>query len=106
MEEGKWTNSEKKIARRVFDSALQRELTELVFAFKQRAELSTTPDDVWAIAESLLEQRRDIDRKYDFRYSQLLLVFGRLVREKRIQIEDVEGLSEENLSIVGRIASL
>jgi hypothetical protein len=106
MEEGKWTYSEKKIARRVFDSALQKELTELISAFKRRAQMSATPDDVWAIAESLLEQRREIDQKYDYRYSQLLVVFGRLVREKRIRIDEVEGLSDEKLSVIGRVASL
>ena len=106
MREQNWTQTEKKVARQVFDTALQAELSELLLAFKQRAAAAATPDDMWAIAELLLDQRREIERKYDFRYSQLLFVFGRLVREKRVRVEDLQQLSDDKLSVIQRIASL
>ena len=71
-----WTAAEKKIARRVFDAALQRELAEVMAQFKARAARATEPQDMWALQEYLAEVRREIDRKYDYRYSQLDLVFG------------------------------
>ena len=45
---------------------------------------------MWAIAELLFDQRRDIERKYDFRYSQLPVVFGRLIKEGRVRSEDLQ----------------
>jgi hypothetical protein len=61
---------------------------------------------MWLIADHLAVQRREIELKYDYRYSQLLFVFGRLVREKRIQEAELEALSEEKLLFIQRIASL
>ena len=44
--------------------------------------------------------------KYDYRYSQLILVFSRLLREGRIREEQLAGLSEEKLSYIRRVLSL
>ena len=102
----KWSESEKRLARRVFDAALAAELAEVMAEFKARAVAATEPDDMWSIQEHLYHKRREIDEKYDYRYSQLLLVFGRLVREGRVQEAQLTGLSEEQLSYIRRIASL
>ena len=48
--------------------------------FKEKAARAEKPDDMWAIEEWLAHQRREIDTKYDFRYSQLVIVFGKLLR--------------------------
>ena len=101
-----WTDREKKIARRVFDAALQRELAEVMAEFKSRAASAKEPEDMWSVQEYLSDARRDIDRKYDYRYSQLDLVFGRLLREKRIEEPELQGLSEEKLAYIHRVASL
>lgn len=106
MHDLKWSEGEKKVARRVFEAALKAELTEVMVDFKARAAAAGQPDDMWSIEELLHRRRREIDDKYDYRYSQLLLVFGRLVREGRIQETQLAGLSEEKLSYIGRIASL
>lgn len=101
-----WTDREKKIARRVFDAALQRELAEVMVEFKSRAASAKEPEDMWSVEEYLTQARRDIDRKYDYRYSQLDLVFGRLLREKRIEEPELQGLAEEKLAYIRRVASL
>jgi exopolyphosphatase/pppGpp-phosphohydrolase len=101
-----WTEREKKIARRVFDAALQRELAEVMAEFKSRAASAKVPDDMWSVEEYLSQARREIDRKYDYRYSQLEFVFGRLLREKRIEEPELQGLSEERLVYIRRVASL
>jgi Photoprotection regulator fluorescence recovery protein len=101
-----WTESERKIARRVFEAALQRELAATLAEFKRRAATANEPEDMWAIQEYLAGMRREIDSKYDYRYSQLDLVFVRLLREGRIEEEELSGLSEDRLAYIRRVASL
>ena len=106
MHDLKWSEREKKIARHAFETALQQELSEVVAKFKEMAAHAEKPEDIWAIEEWLGQQRRNIDTKYDFRYSQLVMVFGRLVRENRITEQQLEGLAEEKLAFIERIATL
>jgi hypothetical protein len=101
-----WKDSEKKIARRAFELALHRELAEIVAEFKERAVKAKGPEDMWTVQEYLANKRREIDKKYDYRYSQLDLVFGRLLREKRIDEQELKGLAEEKLAYMRRVASL
>lgn len=100
-----WTASEKKIARRVFEAALQRELAELLLAFKAKAANAKGPEDMWSIEKFLFKSRHAIDSKYDYRYSHLHSVFGRLLREGRIFEEDLSGLSNVNLQRIKQLAS-
>jgi hypothetical protein len=101
----KWSESEKKLARRVFEAALAAELAEVMAEFKAKAAAAAEPDDMWSIQEHLYRKRREIDEKYDYRYSQLPVVFGQLLREGRVQEAQLAGLSEEKLSYIRRIAS-
>lgn len=106
MPSAKWSESEKRVARRVFEVALQRELSEVMVEFKRRAATAKEPEDMWSVEQFLATARRDIDSKYDYRYSQLDLVFGRLLREGRIGEGDLQGLSEDKLAYIRRVASL
>ena len=56
--------------------------------------------DLWDLEHYLTQRRKEIDRKYDYRYSQLDLVFGRLLREKWISEEDLWGLGEDKLRAI------
>ncbi len=105
MRDINWSASEKKIARRVYDAALEREYTALIRTLKDLAAKSESREDIWAIRDYLNEQEKLIDRKYDYRYSQLIGVFGRLLNEKWITEEDVAGLDEEKLELIRHIAS-
>lgn len=67
-----WSASEKKIARQAFDRALNQELAALLAQLKQRANHASGAADVWDIHDYLSAQRQQIDRKYDYRYSQLI----------------------------------
>jgi hypothetical protein len=102
----KWSESEKKLSRRVFEAALTTELAEIMSDFKSRAAQLSTPQDMWDLEDYLTRKRRMIDEKYDYRYSQLIFVFGRLVREGRIQESELNGLSKEKLEYIMRIVSL
>jgi len=76
-----WSKSEKAIARTAFDAALKRELQDVMRKTKQMANQIKEPADVWELEHYLTERRKEIDRKYDYRYSQLTQVFGRLLYE-------------------------
>ncbi len=102
----KWTASEKKSARRIFESALAAELGELMTVFKLKASRASTPDDLWAIESFLSAARREIDAKYDFRYSRLIFLFGALLREGRVHASDLNAFSEDKLAYIRGIASL
>ncbi|HMV59452.1 MAG TPA: hypothetical protein PLT48_16305 [Nitrospira sp.] len=106
MQDIRWSTSEKKIARTVFEAALSRELGEALAELKSRAASAVNPEDMWSIREYLERVQREIDEKYDYRYSQLLAVFGRLLWEGRITEAELSGLSEEKLDYVRRFASL
>jgi len=45
-----------------------------------------------------------IDHKYDYRYSQLTHVFGRLVQESRLSAEELRGLREDKLKSIRSFA--
>jgi hypothetical protein len=106
MNNFKWSEGEKKIARRVFDAALAKECAALLAKVKDLAVKAQSADDVWAIHDYLAQQRKTIDAKYDYRYSQLVMVFGRLLRERLIEDRDLTGLREDKLSAIRYMAEL
>ena len=64
------------------------------------AERIKQPDELWELESHLTQRRKEIDAKYEFKYSVLLLVLGDLVREGRISLDELHGLAEDKLSIV------
>ena len=99
-----WSKSEKAIARTAFDAALKRELQDVMRKTKQMANRIKEPADVWELEHYLTERRKEIDRKYDYRYSQLTQVFGRLLYEKRLGEEELGGLREDKLKSIRSFA--
>jgi hypothetical protein len=100
-----WSGAEKKIARKLFDSALQRELDEVVQEVKRRAAGIDAPAGLWELEDYLTERRKEIDRKYDYRYSQLPILFAHLIRERRISQDDLAGLAADKLTFVRALSS-
>lgn len=92
-----WSGSEKKVARRAFDKALERALAKIMAEFKARASAVTTPEEMWAIGEDLYRRRREVEDMFDNRYSQLLLVFPQLIREGYLDQEELSGLADEKM---------
>jgi hypothetical protein len=95
-----WSMSEKAIARKAFDAALKRELHEVIQDAMQMASRIRQSSDLWDLEHYLTQRRREIDRKYDYRYSQLTLVFGKLLRESRLGEEELLGLREDKLESI------
>jgi len=95
-----WSNSEKAVARKAFDAALGRELQEVMGKAKQMANQINEPADVWELGHYLIERRKEIDRKYDYRYSHLTLILGKLLHEGWLGEEELRGLREEKLKSI------
>src|ERR1700730_12105446 len=94
------------IARTAFDAALKRELQDVMHKTKQMANQIKKPADVWELEYYLTERRKEINRKYDYRYSQLRHVFGRLLYEGRVSEEELRGLQEDKLKSIRSLADL
>ena len=94
-----WSRSEKALARKAFDPALGRELHEVIQEAKKMASQIQQSSDLWDLEHYLTQRRKEIDRKYDYRYSQLTHVFGRLLHEKRLREEELRGLREDKLEV-------
>jgi len=106
MRELKWSPMEKRLARQVFEQALDAELKETLAEFKARAAAASTPGEMWPVGRFLADKQDEIDEKYDYRYSRLILVFARLLREGRIREEQLHGLSEDKVEIIKGFLSL
>jgi hypothetical protein len=103
MNDFKWSKTEKKIARIAFDKAYQRECSNLIEKIRTKAREITEPDNIWRFHDFLTEKRDEIDEKYDYRYSVLVLVFARLINDGWLDFDDLKGLAENKID---RIESL
>jgi hypothetical protein len=96
----KWSPSEKKVARKAFDIALQSALGKVLAEFKKRAAAANTPSEMWEVEDYLHAQRREINEVFDYRYSQLFFVFPRLILEGLLDESLLNGLSEEKREFI------
>jgi hypothetical protein len=92
VSEMKWSKTEKEVARRAFDTAYRSECNSIAAKLKEMIEVASRPSDVWHIHDYLTEQSKLTDAKYDYRYSVIIFVFSRLLREGWINEDDLEGL--------------
>lgn len=67
---------------------------------KQMAAKIQQSSELWELEHHLTELRKEIDRKYEYKYSKLIFVFGDLVREGKLEPEDLRGLSEKKLRYI------
>jgi hypothetical protein len=104
MRQLKWSSTEKAIARQCFDRALQREVDQAIQSAKEMAKKIRHASELWELERHLTQLRKEIDRKYEYRYSTLILVFADLVREGNLDPEDLHDLSEDKLRYIRRHA--
>jgi hypothetical protein len=97
-----WSPSEKKIARKAFDAALQSALGKVIAEFKRKAAAVSSADDMWEIEDYLSQQRKKINEAFDYRYSVLPLVFARLIFEGELEQGQLAGLAEDKLQVIRR----
>jgi hypothetical protein len=99
----KWSGSEKQVARRAYDAALEAAKAGIVAEFKAKAAAVATLSDMWAIEDDLRRQRRTLDELFDYRYSQLLFVFAQLIGQGYLDEGRLAGLSDDKLAIIRRL---
>ena len=61
---------------------------------RRRAQTINEPRDIWALHDFLSDAREETDEKYDYRYSVLVFLFPRLIREGWLSEAELEGLAE------------
>jgi hypothetical protein len=106
MEHIPWSPSERHGAREVCERAAEAESQELLAAFRGRAAATRALQKLWLLRRELETSGREFPVKFDYRYSQLLLVFGSLVCDGRVYEGELNALSQEKPAIIRRIASL
>ena len=103
LDEFEWSKLEKKIARAAFAKAQEREFSDFAEQIRSEADKISGPDDIWAFYGLMSERLREIDEKYDYRYSVLIRVFARLMKDGWLNLGDLEGFADEKID---RIQSL
>jgi hypothetical protein len=73
---------------------------------KEGAARISKPAELWELEDWLTERRQDINRRYDYRYSVLPIVFAHLIRDGRLSEDALKGLRPEKLELIKRGASL
>ena len=104
MRDWKWSPAEKAAARKAFNRALNEELEAVMRETRERAARIREASELWELERWLGERRREIDQKYDYRYSVLPMVFAQLVRERRLAVEDLQGLEPQKLAAIRFLA--
>jgi len=101
-----WSQGEKKCARAAFDAAIVRECAAIRKQVEGMLRSSAEPEEIWRIDDFLSEKRSEFERKYDFRYSVLIGVFGRLLYEGWVTEADLADLKADKLEFVRTIAAM
>ncbi len=106
QDEPKWTQEQKRAARKAFETALERECRAVRATVVQMLAREHDPREVFRIHDYLSEQRRVVDRKYDYRYPVLIRVFAILLREGWIQEDELSGIGDEKVRRIKDLATL
>ena len=95
-----WSPTEKKIARRAFDAAYERETAAIMEELRRKVGRMKAAKDLWQIEKFLRERGDEVARKYDYRYSQLIYVFAILDHGGFLAETDLAGLSPDKIDAV------
>jgi hypothetical protein len=96
----KWSPAEKKAAHAAFQSALSRERAAIRSRVVSLLRDGNDGTEIWAIRDYLNVKAREIDQKYDFRYSVLVSVFARLLAQGWLTMEDLAGLDDAKRKLI------
>jgi hypothetical protein len=94
-----WSEAEKKIARKAFDRAFERQCATITEKAKQMLATSSPPRGVWQVHDYLSRERKKVDQTYDYRYSVLISVFAGLLRQGWLTKTDLSGLRPDKIEM-------
>jgi len=98
MERFTWSAAEKRAARAAFGAAWDRECGAIRREVEAMLAHSSDPARIWQIHDYLSQKRRDVDAKYDYRYSVLPGVLGRLLAEGWVEETEIAMFDGEKLA--------
>jgi hypothetical protein len=101
-----WSKTEKSVARVAFDLAYRRECEAISKRINDMIRDIANPGDIWRLHDLLSEKREEIDEKYDYRYSVLIFVFARLMKEGWLKASDLGGLHEDKVARIIALANM
>ncbi len=101
----KWSKTEKNIAREAYDRAYRREMEDIRQEVQTRVSILNEPANVWQLHDYLTGRRREVNRKYDYRYSVLPRVFAELIYDGYLKLEELDGLRDEKKEIIEKMAA-
>lgn len=90
-----WSKAEKAIAKSAFDRALKRRSQQLI-DLVNNTQVSSI-EEVWTLLDNLKAEQKAMQTVFDYRYSQLDMIFPRLIHEGVLTLADFEGLSQQRL---------
>ncbi|MBF2064299.1 MAG: hypothetical protein IGS39_07735 [Calothrix sp. C42_A2020_038] len=101
-----WSQTEQKVAKAAFDKAYKREINALIQQVREQAKEISELDDMWNMHDFLSARRHEIDGKYDYRYSVLIFVFARLLKEGWLRLDELEGLETDKIKKVTALSRM
>jgi Photoprotection regulator fluorescence recovery protein len=104
MIEESWSKKEKTVAKRAFKDAYEKECQDLIRQMQKKANEAKEPNDLWPLHNFLRARIKEIENKYDYRYSMLIFLFARLMKEGWITVNEIEGLSEAKIAKIRYLA--
>lgn len=104
--ESNWSPTEKKVAREAFNRAYERETAALIQEVRTEAGTIAELDDLWHLHDFLSARRHELDGKYDYRYSVLLFVLARLIRDGWLHLDELENLAKDKLAKISALVRM
>jgi hypothetical protein len=99
-----WSTTEQLVAREAFSRAYTRAIATLSEEVRRRCTALDTAETIWALHDYLSIERHRIEGRFDFRYDGLLFVFASLVKDQLLQVDELQGLSEDKLAKISAMA--
>ena len=93
-----WTKAEKQIAKKAFNLAKSRDYQYLINTINSKD--INSQNQIWELRDLLNKKAKEFNNKFDYRYSQLLILFIQYINEGLLRIEELEGLSEDKIYII------
>ncbi len=106
VSDAEWSKTEKEVAQQAFKRAYEREINTLIKEVCEQASAIAELDHVWQLHNFLSARRHEIDGKYDYRYSVLIFVFARLVKEGWLHLDELKGLNTDKLTKIAALTRI
>lgn len=97
---------EETIAKQALQQAYERETCALIAHVRNCSNSLAELEDLWYLHDLLSTKRYEIDGKYAYNFSTFVFDCARLVKEKWLHLDDLQGLKPEMLSKISALARM